>query len=128
MNVLSRGSSVFFAAALLAGPVLAAPTEAEMNYVISQVHPGWLAIVAAQGVQPQAVDIALTIEQNGRVVTARLANSEDRYDSDAKFRISADAAVRAVLRASPLHVPPTHPEFFKNNPDLIVTFDPRSMR
>ncbi|GEM_PF-3824852 len=128
MNVLGRCSSVFLAATLMAGPALAAPTEAETNYVISQVHSGWLAIVGAQGVQPEAVDIALTMEADGRVITARLANSEDRYDGDARFRINADAAVRAVLRASPLHVPPTHPEFFKNNPEFIITFDPRSMR
>ena len=38
-----------------------------------------------------------------------------------------DATARAPHRTSPFEVVPTRPELFRNDPEITINFDPRSM-
>lgn len=48
--------------------------------------------------------------------------------SDLRRRYAPGLLVGGLLQASPLTPPPGYPEFFSNNPQLTLNFDPRSMR
>jgi len=119
---------VILAIACWGGPAFAELTGVETDFIAGQVRPAWLRIVEGKRAKAEPVTVTLSVRPDGVVDTARLATDEKRYDSDAQFRIVADAVVRAVLMASPLKVPPSNPEIFRNNPQLTITFDPRSMR
>ncbi len=128
MSPLFRAAPVLLAGLLLAGPVLADPTAGELDFLVNQAKPAWLRQVEAKGAKLEPVVVAMSLQPDGKIEAARLATDEKRYDRDPQFRIVADAAVRSLLLASPLTPPAGHPEFFRNNPQITITFDPRSMR
>jgi outer membrane biosynthesis protein TonB len=106
----------------------AQPTTTEKNYVAAQIWPKWNVDLGAKGAETLQVNVKITVTADGRVVRAVLDVDPQRYKNDTFFQAAADAAQRAVLQASPLKAPPTRPDFFKNNPDLTINFDPRSLR
>ena len=105
-----------------------APTASEKDYIASQIWPKWNIDLGAKGAETLQVAVKISILPHGRVTEARRVVDESRYASDAYYRAAADAAVRAVLQASPLKVPPSRPDIFRNNPQITINFDPRSMR
>ena len=104
------------------------PTASEKDYIASQIWPKWNVDLGAKGADTLQVAVKISILPDGRVTEARRVVDEGRYNSDAFYRAAADAAVRAVLQASPLKVPPSRPDIFRNNPQITINFDPRSMR
>jgi hypothetical protein len=126
--MMSRYAPVLLVGLVLAVPALADPSAGELDFLVNQAKPAWLRQVEAKGAKLELVVVAVSLLPDGKIETARLAADEKRYDSDPQFRIVADAAVRSLLRASPLTPPAGHPEFFRNNPQITITFDPRSMR
>ena len=128
MSSLLRLASAVLMGALLAGPALADPSAGDLDFLVNQAKPAWLRQVEAKGAKLEPVVVAMSLQPDGKIEAARLAVDEKRYDRDPQFRIVADAAVRALLQASPLTAPAGHPEFFRNNPQITITFDPRSMR
>jgi len=106
----------------------AQPTTTEKNYVAAQIWPKWNVDLGAKGAETLQVNVRISVTPDGRVVRAVLDVDPERYKHDTFFQAAADAAQRAVLQASPLRAPPTRPDFFKNNPDLTINFDPRSLR
>jgi len=104
------------------------PTASEKDYIASQIWPKWNVDLGAKGADTLQVAVKISILPDGRVTEARRVVDESRYASDAYYRAAADAAVRAVLQASPLKVPPSRPDIFRNNSQLTINFDPRAMR
>lgn len=104
------------------------PSASEKDYIASQIWPKWNVDLGAKGADTLQVAVKISILPDGRVTEARRVVDESRYTSDAFYRAAADAAVRAVLQASPLKVPPSRPDIFRNNPQLTINFDPRAMR
>ncbi|HMA52426.1 MAG TPA: hypothetical protein VKP60_21850 [Magnetospirillaceae bacterium] len=123
-----RHAPVLLISALLAGPAFADPSAGELEFLASQARPAWLRLVEAKHAKAEPVEVVLSLRPDGKIDTARLSGAEDRYERDPRFQVVADAAVRALLQASPLTPPPGHPDFFSNNPQLTLNFDPRSMR
>ncbi len=104
------------------------PTASEKDYIASQIWPKWNVDLGAKGADTLQVAVKITIQPDGTVTEAHRVGNDDRYASDAYYRAAADAAVRAVLQASPLKRPATRPDIFRNNPQITINFDPRSMR
>ncbi len=105
----------------------AQPTVSERDYVSAQIWPKWNVDLGAKGAETLQIKVRIQVAPDGTVTAARLDVDSGRYSSDGYFRAASDAALRAVLSASPLKVPPTRPDLFKNNPDFTINFDPRSM-
>ena len=104
------------------------PTATEKDYIAGQIWPKWNIDLGAKGADTLVVAVKITITPDGHVTEARRVVDESRYSSDTYYRAAADAAVRAVMMAQPLKVPPSRPDIFRNNPQLTINFDPRSMR
>jgi hypothetical protein len=104
------------------------PTASEKDYIASQIWPKWNVDLGAKGADTLQVAVKISITPDGHVTEARRVVDEQRYASDGFYRAAADAAVRAVMMASPLKVPPSRPDIFRNNPQITINFDPRSMR
>jgi hypothetical protein len=103
------------------------PTVSERDYVSAQIWPKWNVDLGAKGAETLQIRVRIQLSADGTVTSAKLDVDSARYAGDGFFRAAADAALRAVLAASPLKVPPTRPDLFKNNPDFTINFDPRSM-
>jgi hypothetical protein len=125
---MSRLAPLLLIGTLVAGPAFADPDPADLDALIGQAKPAWLREMDSKGAKPEPIQLALSFRPDGAIATAQIAAGEDRYKRDPNFRVVADSAVRAFLRASPLIPPNGHADFFRNNPDIIITFDPRSMR
>jgi hypothetical protein len=104
-----------------------APTTTEKDYIASQIWPHWNIDPGAKEAATLQVGVRITITPDGHVTSAELVIDRSRYGSDGYYTAAADAARRAVLQASPLHAPPSRPEIFRNNPQITINFDPRSM-
>ena len=104
------------------------PTASEKDYIAGQIWPKWNVDLGAKGADTLQVGVKISITPDGHVTEARRVVDESRYASDGFYRAAADAAVRAVMMASPLKVPPSRPDIFRNNPQITINFDPRSMR
>ena len=107
--------------------VASQPTTTEKNYIAAQIWPRWNVDLGAKGAETLQVTVKISLAPDGNVLDAKLDVDPGRYASDSFFRAAADAAVRAVRAASPLKVPPTRPDLFRNNPNMTINFDPRSM-
>lgn len=105
----------------------AQPTTTEKNFVAAQIWPRWNVDLGAKGADTLQVAVKIRVLPDGSVVSADLDVDRARYAGDSFYRAAADAAKRAVLAASPLKVPPTRPDLFRNSPDMTINFDPRSM-
>ncbi|MDR3437956.1 energy transducer TonB [Telmatospirillum sp.] len=110
-----------------ASDLSAQPTVSEKDYVSAQIWPKWNIDPGAKGADTLKILVRIKVAPDGTVTAAKLDVDSGRYAGDSFFRAAADAALRAVLAASPLKVPPTKPDLFKNNPDFTINFDPRSM-
>ena len=104
------------------------PSASEKDYIAAQIWPHWNIDPGAKGADTLQVGVRISITPDGTVTDARMVVDQARYVSDGFYRAAADAAVRAVLIASPLKVPPSRPNIFRNNPQITINFDPRSMR
>jgi len=103
------------------------PTASEKDYIAAQIWPKWNVDLGAKGADTLQIAVRISITPDGKVTEARMVVDQSRYASDGFYRAAADAAVRAVLTASPLKVPPSRPDIFRNNPQITINFDPRSM-
>ena len=81
----------------------------------------WNPPPAAAGADKLKVDIFVRLEQDGSVIDASIVE-ERRYNNDQTYRAAANAALRAVLDASPLPLPP---EKYDQWREFIFGFDPR---
>ncbi len=104
------------------------PSASEKDYIAAQIWPKWNVDLGAKGADTLQVAVRITITPDGTVTGAHMVVDQSRYLSDGFYRAAADAAVRAVMTASPLKVPPSRPDIFRNNPQITINFDPRSMR
>jgi outer membrane biosynthesis protein TonB len=112
----------------LIGDLASQPTTSEKDYVAAQIWPRWNVDLGAKGADTLQVTVHIVVQPDGTVTSARLDVDRGRYEGDSFFRAAADAALRAVMSASPLKVPPSRPDLFRNNSEMTINFDPRKMR
>src|SRR4029077_15515739 len=86
---------------------LSAPqmTSSEKDAIASQVGNNWYLDAGKKGFDDFVVEIRATLAQDGTVLTAVIVD-QARMATDENYRAAAEAARRAVLKASPLKVPP----------------------
>jgi TonB family protein len=102
------------------GPPL---TEGEKDMIRQQIEQAWLVDPGMPGLDKMTVDIKVQMNPDGSVQSARI--DESTNNGDPNWRIFAEATRRAVLKASPLRMPPEKP--YEAWSKMTLHFDPRSM-
>jgi outer membrane biosynthesis protein TonB len=95
----------------------------EQDAIRAHVERFWNPPVGARDAQDLIVEIRVVLDRDGTVRDAQIVD-RGRLAQDDFYRAAAESAQRAVLRASPLPVPPDKYETFRN---LILSFSPREM-
>ncbi|MFN3077672.1 MAG: cell envelope integrity protein TolA, partial [Alphaproteobacteria bacterium] len=83
----------------------------------------WNIPAGARDAEHLIVRIRVTLAQDGRVLDAKLLE-DSSLSSNPFYRAAADSARRAVYVSSPLKVPPTKYERWK---EVTLNFDPKEM-
>jgi hypothetical protein len=104
---------------------LSAPqmTSSEKDAIASQVGNNWYLDAGKKGFEDFVIEIRATLAQDGTVLTAVIVD-QARMATDANYRAAAEAARRAVLKASPLKVPPEKYETWKT---MLLRFTPQGV-
>lgn len=111
------------AAPTTAGPATRrAPELADL--IINQIAGCWRIDGGVEPGRSIKVPIRVRLSPSGEVIGEPAIQEPARYASDDYYRMSADAAVRAILRCAPLRLPPQDYDIWR---DLVLTFDPREM-
>jgi hypothetical protein len=100
-------------------------TPGEVDMVRQQIRLFWNAPVGAKDAEHLIINLRLKLAADGSVQEVQLAEDQARYASDSFFAAAADAAIRAVKRASPLKGLPA--DKFSAWGDMELTFDPKDM-
>ena len=104
------------------------PSMSEIDFIKHQIENNWSFDAGAKGVDTFTVAIKISITPDGKVLSAEFDGAaRSRMASEPAYYSFATSAMRAVLRSSPLKAPPSRPDIFKANPDITMTFDPRSV-
>ena len=99
----------------------AALSDGEKDALIRQLEACWSPPAGAMEAEQLAVEVRVALDPDGSVREAR-AIDRSRMSRDAFYRAAAEAAERAVLRCSPLRVPPGKASIWSN---MVINFDPR---
>ena len=104
-----------------AKPSIAPIGISELDRVRMHIASRWNPPPAAAGADKLKVDIYVRLEPDGSVTEASIVDKK-RYNSDQTYRAAANAALRAVLDASPLPLPRAKYDQWR---EFIFGFDPR---
>ena len=106
-------------------PLAADPSKrmsiSELHALRRQLYDCWIVPAGAREAKNLIVDIHVSVNPDGTVLNAKVADS-GRMRADEFFRAAAESALRAVLRCSPLRLPPNKYEQWKT---MTLTFDPK---
>ncbi|MGC6518323.1 MAG: hypothetical protein ACON49_09910, partial [Candidatus Puniceispirillaceae bacterium] len=94
---------------------------AELDRLKLHIASKWTPPLAAAGADALKVDIYVRLKSDGTVEEASIVDTK-RYNQDQTYRAAANAALRAVLDASPLPLPAEKYELWQ---EFIFGFDPR---
>jgi len=96
-------------------------TSADIDKIRNHVATCWSPPIGTAGVSTLIVDIVVTLDRDGRVLTAE-ADNKIRLVSDRTYRVAADEAIRTVFKCSPFPEPENG---FEEQTNFIFSFDPR---
>ncbi len=100
-------------------------TLQEQQALIAQLSGNWLIDPGAPGIAGYSVEIRIDVDPDRKVREARVLDRHvPRMRRDPAFRAFAESAWRAVLKSSPLALPPAKYESWKQ---ITVTFSPEDM-
>ena len=103
-------------------PKMNAPlTLSDIDKIRNHVSKCWSPPIGTAGVNTLIVDIVVTLDRDGRVLTAE-ADNKIRLVSDRTYRVAADEAIRTVFKCSPFPEPENG---FEEQTNFIFGFDPR---
>ncbi|MDC1001710.1 caspase family protein [Alphaproteobacteria bacterium] len=95
-------------------------TELEIDRLRSHVASCWSPPIGAAGANTLIVDIIVTLDRDGKVLTAEVDNKM-RLATDRTFQVAADEAIRTMFKCSPLPLPPEKHELWRS---FVFGFDP----
>jgi hypothetical protein len=98
-------------------------TSSEKDAIASQIGSKWYLDPGKKGFEDFIIDLRVTLAQDGTVLTAVIVD-QARMAADEQYRAAAEAARRAVLKASPLTVPPEKYETWKT---MLLHFNPQGI-
>jgi len=112
-----------------AGDVLKAPDKlavgplglSDIDRLRAHLSKCWDPPIGAAGSDTLIVDIIVSLDRDGRVLSAKVDNKL-RFNTDRIFKVAAEEAIRATRECSPLPLPPEKYEQWKS---FIFVFDPR---
>jgi len=112
-----------------AGDVLKAPEKpvigplglSDIDRLRSHLSKCWDPPIGAAGSDTLIVDIIVSLDRDGRVLSAKVDNKL-RFNTDRIYKVAAEEAIRATRECSPLPLPPEKYEQWKS---FVFVFDPR---
>ena len=102
-------------------PVVGPLGLSDIDRIRQHVSSCWSPPIGTAGANTLNVDIIVTLDRGGKVVTAEVDNKM-RLANDRTFRVAADEAIRTMFTCSPLPVPLDKYEQWKS---FIFGFDPK---
>lgn len=85
------------------------------DLISSQIYPHWIIPAGIKNSENLNVELHIEVNDNGEVVPSSVKVIDtNRYATDEVFRAVVDSAMRAVLAASPLKIPPDKIDMFKS--------------
>ena len=113
----------------VAGDVLKAPEKpiigplglSDIDRLRAHLSKCWDPPIGAAGSDTLIVDIIVSLDRDGRVLSAKVDNKL-RFNTDRIFKVAAEEAIRATRECSPLPLPPEKYEQWKS---FVFVFDPR---
>jgi len=102
-------------------PVVGPLGLSDIDRIRQHVSSCWSPPIGTAGANTLNVDIIVTLDRGGKVVTAEVDNKM-RLANDRTFRVAADEAIRTMFKCSPLPVPLDKYEQWKS---FIFGFDPK---
>lgn len=104
-------------------PVIAPMGASDFDRLRAHLSKCWDLPVGSAGADTLIVDIIVTSDMDGKVLSAEIKD-KTRYKIDRAFKAAAAEAQRATLECSPLPLPPEKYDQWKS---FIFAFDPRSL-
>ena len=112
-----------------AGDVLKAPEKpvigplglSDIDRLRAHLSKCWDPPIGAAGSDTLIVDIIVSLDRDGRVLSAKVDNKL-RFNTDRIFKVAAEEAIRATRECSPLPLPPEKYERWRS---FVFVFDPR---
>ena len=104
-------------------PVIAPMGPSDFDRLRAHLSKCWDLPVGSAGADTLIVDIILTSDRDGTVLSAEIKD-KTRYKIDRAFKAAAAEAQRATLECSPLPLPPEKYDQWKS---FVFAFDPRSL-
>ena len=112
-----------------AGDVLKAPEKpvigplglSDIDRLRAHLSKCWDPPIGAAGSDTLIVDIIVSLDRDGRVLSAKVDNKL-RFNTDRVYKVAAEEAIRATRECSPLPLPPEKYEQWKS---FVFVFDPR---
>ena len=113
----------------VAGDLLKAPEKpvigplglSDIDRLRAHLSKCWDPPIGAAGSDTLIVDIIVSLDRGGRVLSAKVDN-KIRFNADRIFRVAAEEAIRATRECSPLPLPPEKYDQWKS---FVFVFDPR---
>ena len=102
-------------------PVVSPLGLSDIDRIRQHVSSCWSPPIGTAGANTLIVDIIVTLDRDGKVLTAEVDNKM-RLTSDRTYRVAADEAIRTMFKCSPLPVPLDKYEQWKS---FIFGFDPK---
>ena len=113
----------------VAGDLLKAPEKpvigplglSDIDRLRAHLSKCWDPPIGAAGSDTLIVDIIVSLDRDGRVLSAKVDNKV-RFNADRVFKVAAEEAIRATRECSPLPLPPEKYDQWKS---FVFVFDPR---
>ncbi len=102
-------------------PVVGPLGLSDIDRIRQHVSSCWSPPIGTAGANTLIVDIIVTLDRDGKVLTAEVDNKM-RLTTDRTYRVAADEAIRTMFKCSPLPVPLDKYEQWKS---FIFGFDPK---
>ena len=102
-------------------PVVGPLGLSDIDRIRQHVSSCWSPPIGTAGATTLIVDIIVTLDRDGKVLTAEVDNKM-RLATDRTYRVAADEAIRTMFKCSPLPVPLDKYEQWKS---FIFGFDPK---
>ena len=102
-------------------------TISEKEMIKRQIMENWTIISGAKGAKDLIVQLHLTLARDGTVNNVNIVQ-KNRYNNDDIFRATADSAIRAIYKSSPLqNLPPEKYNSKDGWQHIELNFDPSDM-
>ena len=102
-------------------PVIGPLGLSDIDRLRAHLSKCWDPPIGAAGSDTLIVDIIVSLDRDGRVLSAKVDN-KIRFNADRIFRVAAEEAIRATRECSPLPLPPEKYDQWKS---FVFVFDPR---